>query len=176
MTFRKVSEELIYEGAVFTFARVTFESPSGERFDREILKHNGAVAVVPLTDDGDVVLVRQYRGAVERELLEIPAGLLDIVGESRPTAAARELREETGFEARSLVELTTFVPAPGLLNELVTVFLATGLTHVGNDLQGPEEQHMTIVRIPFAEALAMSRDGRIVDAKTIIGLNLTAAR
>ncbi len=176
MNFTKVREHIIYEGPVFTLADVTFVSPDGENFRRQYVRHHGAVAVVPLTDDGKVILVSQYRGSIESDLLEIPAGLLDVEGESLELAAARELREETGMEATHLKFLTTVVPAPGLTDERVSIFVAHGLCEVGQDRKGPEEKYMTMVTIALAEALAMTYSGGIVDGKTIIGLHLVAGR
>ena len=176
MGFTKLHETAIYAGPVFTLAEVTFQSPDGEEFQRQYVRHRGAVAVVPLTDDGKVILVSQYRGSIESDLLEIPAGLLDVEGESLEVAAARELREETGMEAKHLELLTTVVPAPGMTDERVAIFVAHGLREVGQDRKGPEEKYMTMVSITVTEALAMTRSGAIVDGKTIIGLHLVAGR
>jgi ADP-ribose pyrophosphatase len=140
------------------------------------VRHAGAVAVVPLHADGTVTLVRQFRAALGVELLEIPAGLRDIVGEPDERTAERELVEEAGLAAEQIERLVSFHNSPGFCDESVGVFLATGLREVPDDRQGIEEQHMTLERVPLEEALAMIDDGRITDAKTIIGLTLTASR
>lgn len=168
--FRRISQSLLYQGRVFALMNEVFEAPDGERFDRQIVRHNGAVAVVPLHDDGTVTLIRQYRPSVDRRILEIPAGLLDVPGESRLDAAQRELREETGFTAASLTELCEYVPVPGLADELVTIFLARHLTFVGTELMGAEEQDITYERVPLADCFAMVAAGAIVDGKTSLGL------
>ena len=168
--FRRISESILYQGRVFALIDEVYEAPDGAQFDRQIIRHNGAVAVVPLHEDGTVTLIRQYRPAIDQRILEIPAGLLDVPGESRVEAAHRELREETGYTAASMEKLCDFVPAPGLADELVTIFLARGLTFVGAELIGAEEQDITYERVTVAEAHARVVEGSIVDGKTALGL------
>lgn len=168
--FRRLSQSMLYQGRVFSLVDEVFESPDGEKFDRQIIRHNGAVAVVPLHDDGTVTLIRQYRPSIDRRILEIPAGLLDVAGESRRDAAHRELREETGYSAGSLIQLCDYVPAPGLADELVTIFLARDLKFVGTELMGAEERDITYERVPLSDGYAMVADRSIVDGKTALGL------
>ena len=174
--FTKLEEVELVAGKVVTFARVRVVGPGGMEFERDVLRHPGVVAVVPLHDDGSVTLVRQYRVAIDREVLELPAGTRDIADEAPEVAAARELAEEAGLAARELRELTTYFVAPGLTDEAIVLYLAEGLSDVPTDRQGPEELAMTVERIPLPDALAMVEEGRITDAKTIIGLALTARR
>jgi ADP-ribose pyrophosphatase len=174
--FTKLGEEEIVAAKVFRVVRTTFRGPDGDEFERTVIDHPGAVAVVPLHDDGTVTLVRQYRVALEDELLELPAGTRDVEGEDEALTAARELAEEAGLEAASLEHLVTFYNAPGISNEALSVFLARHLTTVAHDRQSVEEHHMTLERVPLDDALAMIEDGRIQDAKTIIGLTLAARR
>lgn len=174
--FRIVDRRTIHEGYAFDLDVVTVEDPAGARFERDTIQHRGAVAVVPLHDDGTVTLVRQYRAPLDEHLLELPAGLRDVEGEDTAVTATRELEEEAGLAAGSIELLTEFQSAPGLLNERVWVYLATGLTHVDTDRQGHEEDWMTIHRIPLAEAVDQVRSGAITDAKTVIGLLLAASR
>jgi 8-oxo-dGDP phosphatase len=173
--FRVVDEKVVWSNHRFmSLAEVTIESPEGERLRRDVLHHPGAVAVLPLHDDGTVTLVRQYRAAIDEVIWEIPAGLRDVDGEPPVDTASRELAEEAGLAAAELRYLTTFHNSPGHCDETVQIFLATGLTTVPDDRQGAEEQHMDVARLPLAEALAMVGDGRITDAKTVIGLLLLA--
>jgi 8-oxo-dGTP pyrophosphatase MutT (NUDIX family) len=172
--FRKLGEVPLVEAKVFRLVRSTFEGPGGARFERHIIHHPGAVAVVPLHDDGTVSLVRQYRVALEDELLELPAGTRDVDGEDEAVTAQRELVEEAGLAAGSVEHLSTFYNAPGISDETITLFLARDLTPCEHDRQSEEEHAMTVERVPLEEALAMVEDGRITDAKTIIGLTLTA--
>jgi ADP-ribose pyrophosphatase len=168
--FSQLSETELARNPVFRFMSVTFAAPSGEQFERQIVRHPGAVAVLPLHDDGTVTLVRQYRGAINDTIIEIPAGVLDVPGEDLAAAAARELREEVGLSATSMRYLTSYQAAIGFSDERITLFLATGLTFVGVDLQGPEESHMVQLRVSLAEAIEMVRDGVICDSKTAIAL------
>ncbi len=168
--FRLVGEEVVHRGYAIEVSVGTFEAPDGHRFVRDIVHHPGAVGVVPLHDDGSVTLVRQYRAAIEDDLLEIPAGLRDVSGEPPDVTARRELAEEAGLDAQRCEPIGTFHVAAGFSDEVVHLFLATGLHPVANDLQGPEEQAMLVERHPFDEVLAMIADGRITDAKTIIGM------
>jgi ADP-ribose pyrophosphatase len=171
--FAKRDERVIHRGEVVTLVESTFVDPDGEEFIREVVHHPGAVSVVPVLDDGaTAVLVRQYRSAIERLLLEIPAGKLDVDGENHAAAAARELEEEVGYRAGALEKLAEFYNSPGFCDEHATVYLATGLEPCGVSAQGAEERHMTIEHVALADVPAMIADGRLVDAKTIIGLTL----
>lgn len=171
--FRMESEREVYSGRVFSVAVGTFRAPDGSIFDRDLVHHLGAVGIVPLLEDGTVVLVRQYRAPVDRELLEIPAGLCDVDGEPPEVTARRELVEEVGLRAGALDLLTRFHNSPGFADEAVRVYLATDLSTAVQDLQGPEEQHMTVERMPLDEAMRLVGTGAITDAKTLIGLSLT---
>lgn len=174
--FAKLGEEELARGFRFSVVRARFRASSGEEFTRDIVHHPGAVAVVPLHDDGTVSLVRQFRASLEADLLELPAGLRDVEGESDVETARRELIEEAGLRAGTLEHLVTFHNSPGFCDEDVAVYLATDLNDVPHDRQGVEEQAMTMERITVTESLAMVDDGRITDAKTIIGLSLAARR
>jgi ADP-ribose pyrophosphatase len=170
--FSKRAEETLYHGRVISVVKATFVTPDGDQVDREIVHHPGAVSVVPLLDDDTVVLVRQYRAALERELLEIPAGKRDVSGEPVETTANRELAEEVGFHARKLVRLVEFYNSAGFSDEHSTVFLGLDLEAVPNDLQGAEERHMAIEHIALADVGGMIERAEVMDAKTIIGLLL----
>lgn len=174
--FTKLSEVELLRGYAFRACKARFRGPDGTEFERDVLHHPGAVAVLPLHADGTVTLVRQYRPALDADLVEIPAGIRDVDGEDDRTTAARELVEEAGLQAGHLELLATFHNAPGYCDESVAIFLATELTAVADDRQGAEEQVMTVERLPLAEALAWVDDGRITDAKTIIGLGTLARR
>ena len=176
-SFRVVEERTVWQGRrLLRVAEVTVESPEGERLEREVLHHPGAVAALPLHDDGTVTLVRQYRVATDSDMWELPAGLRDVDGEPPAETARRELVEEAGLAADGIRHLITFHNSPGCCDETVQVFLATGLRSVPDDRQGPEERHMLVERMPLSAALAMVDDGRITDSKTVIGLLLAARR
>ena len=168
--FWRVSTEAIYVGRVFTLSQEIFESPTGERFDRQIVRHNGAVAVVPLHDDNTVSLILQYRPALGMRIYEIPAGLCDRPDEPKADAARRELQEEVGLAAKSLELLGDCTPAPGLTDERVTIYLARGLTDIRATADGPEEDDLVVHRISLDDALLMIDRGEIVDGKTVIAL------
>lgn len=174
--FARIGERLVHAGAVVDFYERTFRVPDGSTMVRDVVTHPGAVSVVAVDDDGLVILVRQFRAATEVEMWEIPAGKLDVVGEELEAAARRELAEEVGVAAASLVHLVSFHNSPGFCDELQHTYLATGLIEVGTDLQGIEEEHMTTRRWSFADARAAIADGTITDAKTIIGILLAGER
>ncbi len=167
--FSLVAENEIYRGDVITVVTGEFLTPEGKTITRDIVRHPGAVSVVPVDGD-EIVLVRQYRAAAGREILEIPAGKRDVEGEPPETAAIRELEEEVGFTTGRLVELSRFYNSVGFSDEYSYVYLATDLQPVPTDRQGPEEHHMTIERLALEEVGAAITDGRIEDAKTVIGL------
>jgi 8-oxo-dGTP pyrophosphatase MutT (NUDIX family) len=169
-SFRIAQESTEFAGSRISVARVAVDGPGGERHEREIVHHPGAVAVIPLHPDGTITLVRQYRAALDTEMWEIPAGLRDVEGEPTERTAERELIEEAGLRPGHLEHVVTFHNSPGFSDESVVVYVATDLSEVPDDRQSVEEQHMLIVRLPLDEARAMVRDGRITDAKTVIGL------
>jgi 8-oxo-dGTP pyrophosphatase MutT (NUDIX family) len=156
---------------VISVAEGTFVSPSGTEFQRDLVHHPGAVSVVPVDGD-EAVLVRQYRAAVDLEVLEIPAGKRDVAGEAPEATAQRELAEEVGLSAGRLVKLAEFYNSIGFSDELSHVFLGTELTDVPKDLQGLEEEHMTVERIRLDDVPALIAARELVDAKTVIGLLL----
>jgi ADP-ribose pyrophosphatase len=155
-------------------AEGTFLSPSGSTFQRDLVHHPGAVSVVPVDGD-EVVLVRQYRAAVDREVLEIPAGKRDVAGEPPELTAHRELAEEVGMRAGSMELLLNVHHSPGFCDEYGHVFLATDLEPVAQNREGPEEQVMSLHRIDLVEAVEMCLRGAITDAKSVGGI-LAAAR
>jgi len=169
--FTKQGEREVWSGAVISVAEGTFLSPSGSTFQRDLVHHPGAVSVVPVDGD-EVVLVRQYRAAVDLEVLEIPAGKRDVAGEPPELTAQRELAEEVGLAAGQLVKLAEFYNSIGFSDELSHVFLGTDLTPVGDDRQGEEEEHMSIERIRLDDVPALIAARELVDAKTVIGLLL----
>jgi ADP-ribose pyrophosphatase len=174
--FRKLGERTVHRGHVVTFAVGSFEGPEGERFERDIVHHPGAVSVVAVDDDGNAVLVRQYRAALDETILELPAGKLDVDGEDPLVCAQRELAEEVGLAASEWELLAAFHHSPGFCDELGRVYLARGLTAVPDSRQGIEEQALTIERWPVADAPALVAHGTVHDAKTVIGLLLARER
>ncbi len=173
--FRFEAERSIYTGHVISVAVGTFIGPDGVAFERDVVHHPGAVSVVPLLDDGTVVLVRQYRAALDAHLLEIPAGKRDIPGEPPEVVAARELEEEVGMRAGRLDLLAEFYNSPGFSDERSFVYLGRDLVATATDLQGVEEQHMVIEHVALDAVPSMIAAAEITDAKTIIGLTLAQA-
>lgn len=154
-------------------------TPDGATVEREIVHHPGAVAVVAAVEGRagvEVVLVRQYRAALDALVLELPAGTRDVDGEDPADTARRELQEEAGLDAPLLEHLVGFHNSPGFCDEFLDVYLAREPRVVDHDRQGAEELAMTVLRVPMSEAIAMIGDGRITDAKTIIGLLLARDR
>lgn len=174
--FTRLGETVVHDGSRIRVAVARYATPDGAEVERDVVHHPGAVAVVPLHDDGTVTLVSQFRTALDDDLIELPAGVRDIAGEPEAVTANRELAEEVGLHAACLEHLVTFHNSPGFCDEAVWVYLGTGLTEVPHHRQGPEEEAMVVLRVGLADALTMIEDGRITDAKTVIGLTLTAGR
>lgn len=176
--FETVQHDTVYDG-YSTVHRDLVRMPDGTTHEREFVHHFDAVAVVPLLDDGSVLLLKQYRHPIGRYVLEIPAGKLDVEGEDPEEAARRELREEVGYDARHLELLTRFANSAGWNDEWTTVYLGTGL-HEADARESfereAEEADMEVVRIPLDDAVAEARAGSLPDAKTVIGLLLAADR
>ena len=177
--FETRGSETAYDGMLTRVRVDQVAMPDGSVSDREVVEHPDAVAVVALTDDGDVLLLKQYRHPYGRYLLEIPAGKLDHEGEEPDDAARRELVEEVGLDAGTLTPLVTFHNSAGWTTESTTVYLATGLHEAEPDADftpKAEEADMEVVRLALADAVLLARRGELPDAKTIIGLLLAADR
>ncbi len=175
-SFEHLGDQSVYRGYIWEVVVGSFRDPAGEEFTRDIVRSPGAVAVVPLIREPDgshsVVLLRQYRAAFAREIVEVPAGMRDVDGEDPEQTARRELIEETGYDAGSLRLLHRFYPSTGMTDSVLHVYLATDLRHVGRQMHGPEEAHMEVFTVPFADAVGMVVSGEIADAKSTIGLLL----
>jgi 8-oxo-dGTP pyrophosphatase MutT (NUDIX family) len=175
--FRALGEEVVHEGPVVRVARTTISGPDGGTHEREVVHHPGAVAVVPVLDDGvTAVLVRQYRSALDQLVLEIPAGKCDVDGEAAERTAARELEEEVGYRAGHMEQLCLIHNSPGFSDERVTIFLARDLEAGEATPHGVEEEHMVVEHVSLRDADRLIADGRITDAKSVVGLLLARDR
>ncbi|MEO6121293.1 MAG: NUDIX hydrolase [Acidimicrobiales bacterium] len=175
--FRRLGGERVWQGVVIGLDVDRFAAPDGTEFIREVVRHPGAVSVVPVLADGrGVLMVRQYRAALDRDLLEIPAGKRDVAGEAPEITAARELEEEVGMVAGRLERLGEFFNSAGFCDEHSIVYLATALTPCGTTAYGVEEEHMTIEVVALDEVPRLIAEGTLVDAKSIIGLLLARER
>ncbi len=163
----------IYKGTVVTLNVDTVRLPNGHTIDLEVIRHPGASAVVPLKDDGTVVLIRQFRHAANGFIYEIPAGKLH-PKEDPLACAARELEEEIGYKAGHFQLLSSIFTAPGFADEVIHVYLATELTVGTQNLD--QDEVLEVVEMPLREAIAKIEDGTIRDAKTIVGLQAVYIR
>lgn len=172
--FRVTGAAPLADFGFFAVEEVTIETPGGEGARRVVVRHSGAVAVVPvLSDRKTAVLVRQYRAATDRELLEVPAGKRDVDGEEPETTAAREMQEEVGYTSERLVKLGEFFNAPGSSDEYSHVYVALDVVERdGPEPTSVEEKHMVIERVALADTELLVAQRRLVDAKSIIGLLL----
>ncbi|KAA2252872.1 NUDIX hydrolase [Solihabitans fulvus] len=169
--FRTVESRDGYVGRVIALRVDEVLMPGDGTARREVIEHYGAVAVVVLDEDGNVVLIHQYRHPLGRRLWELPAGLLDAAGESDVDAARRELAEEVGLAAADWSVLVDVAASPGFTDEVVRVYLATVLSTVDRDISlGDEETDLVIERFPIAEAVRMALAGEIVNASAVAGL------
>ena len=158
------SSELIFDGKVLHVYKDDINLPDGGKSIREYCKHNGAVAVVPLTRDGEVVCVRQYRYALDCVTLEIPAGKFDYIGEDHREAALRELREETGYTPGVLTDIGPLATSPALLTEIIYLYLAEDM--IPGETDPDPDEFLEIVHIPLEELVDMILRGEVRDAKT----------
>jgi len=157
----------IYKGRVVSLDVDTVTLPNGVTVELEMVHHPGAAAVVPIKEDGTVILIRQYRHAAGGYIYEIPAGKLH-AGEDPKICAARELEEEIGYRAASLELLVSILTTPGFTDEVIHIYKGTGLTLAKQNLD--HDEVIEIIEIPLEKAIAQVRDGTIRDAKTIVGL------
>jgi 8-oxo-dGTP pyrophosphatase MutT (NUDIX family) len=174
--FQRVSEEELLRAWLFRVDRLELRDPSGAPFERVVVRHPGAVTVVPVHQDGTVTLVRQYRAAVDTMVLEIPAGTRDRDGEAPEETARRELVEEAGLEADHWELLIGTWNSPGVSDQHTLVYLATGLRAVATRPDGVEEGYMTRARVSLADVDALVEDGSLKDETTVLGLYLARAR
>ena len=161
---KQISSELIFDGKVVHLYCDKIELPNGKESVREYVKHIGAVCVLPITKDGEAVLVRQYRYAVGRMLLEIPAGKLDSKDEDPEDAVRRELREETGAVAGRLTYVGKYYSSPAILDECIHMYIAEELEF--GDTDPDDDEFLEIVKMPLAEIAEMIAIGEIIDGKT----------
>ena len=163
----KESEE-IFDGQVLHLFKDTIELPNGREATREVIRHIGAVAIVPLTDDGKVIVERQFRYPLNQVITEIPAGKLDSKTEDRLAAAKRELEEETGFTADEWIDLGNYYPAAAYCDEKITMHLAKGLHKGTRNLD--EDEFLNIREVALEELVEDIMQGKIADGKTQVAL------
>ena len=163
----------VYKGPVFSIESGTLREPGGVRARRDIIRHSGSVAVLPVHDDGRVVLIRQYRCAYEKQVIELPAGRID-KDETALQAAKRELSEEAGVGARKWERLLRILPSPGFCDETVTIYRATGL--FASATEPDPDERIEIRDLSLPAALALIASGKIEDGKTVVALLLEKQR
>ena len=165
-----LSGEEIYPGKIIRVEKWQVELPNGGTAMREIVKHNGASAIVPVDDSGMVTMVRQHRVAIDQCTWEIPAGKLDSPNEDPFEAAKCELEEETGLQAEHWQKLTSVYTTPGFCNERISIYLATGLSQ--HPAHPDADEFLRLKKIPLDDAIAQCVSGEIQDGKTLVGLLL----
>ena len=174
LTEVSLESERVYDGKLLHINCDTVRLPDGRQAFREYVVHPGAVMVIPLFDDGRVLMESQYRYPIDAVTLEVPAGKLDAPDEDPLVCAERELSEETGYTAEHITKLTTIATTVGFSNEKIHLYVAEGLTP--GKQHTDEDEFINVVKVPLAEAVAMATDGRIVDAKSVISILMLAAQ
>ncbi len=167
---KTMKSEKVYEGRILTLRVDTVELPNKKYSKREIIEHSGGAAIVPITDDGKVVLVKQYRKAVEDFLLEIPAGKLEY-DEDPLECVTRELKEETGYKSENIEFLCEIYPSPGYTAEKIYIYLARNLIKGEQELD--EGEYVEVEEIELDKFMDMVNSNEIIDAKTITGILMT---
>ena len=170
---KQTATEEIFDGIILHVVRDTVDLPNGHSSVREVIRHIGAVCVIPVTENNEVIVERQYRYPLDRVILEIPAGKLDSPDEDRLSAIQRELREETGYSADEWMNIGDFHPAPAYSDEYITMYLARGLHKGKQDLDADE--FLNVYTIPLKDLVDDVMSGKISDAKTQVAV-LKAAR
>lgn len=160
-----INTKEIYDGKVVKLRVDEVTLPNGHTSKRELLSHQGAAAIIPITKDGKIIFVKQYRKAVEKTLIEIPAGLID-EGERPERTAVRELEEETGYTTKKLTFVTSFYPSPGYTNELNYIYFTDELELLENVVAGDEDEFVEVIALTLTEAQAYVKEEHIQDAKT----------
>lgn len=169
MAFELIESESIYNGRAFHIRRDHVRLPDGRSTRLDIVEHIGSAVIVPVDDEGNMYFVRQYRHAARLDMLELPAGTLEL-DEDPLVCAQREVREETGMASGNLQEIGGFYLAPGYSTEFMRVYLATDLRH--DPLEADADEFLSVEKIPVAEALRMAETGQLPDAKSLAALLL----
>lgn len=169
MNFDILNREILHKGRAFDLQRVRLRLPDGRETNYDIVDHRGAVVVIPIDEEGNILFVRQYRVGAVQELLEMPAGMLE-KGEAPETTAAREIREETGMKSGQLQKIGQFFLTPGYSTEILHIFTARELSY--DPLEADDDEFLKVVKIPYTQALEMARSGEIRDGKTLACLLL----
>jgi ADP-ribose pyrophosphatase len=169
---KRVDCQRVFDGIILHVDHMTYELPNGSLARRECARHIGASAIVPVDNEGNVYLVKQFRACIDQVLLEVPAGKLDYAGEDRLEAAQRELREETGFTAKSWTFLTDIFTSPGFSDEKISLYLARDLE--AGESAPDEDEFLNIVKLPLPEVVAMIARGEVNDAKTVSAVLMAA--
>lgn len=164
----KLESENIFDGNLLHIKKDKVKLPNGGEAYREWVKHPGAAAVIPLTDQGEIILVRQYRYPIDEVTLEIPAGKLDVSGEDPLECAKRELSEETGYTAQKYKFLSKLATSVGFSDEVIYIYAAKGLK--AGTQHTDEDEFINVVKVPLAEAVEMVLDGRINDGKSVTAI------
>jgi len=167
---KKKKATLAYQCKIFDVWEEEFDLPNGKKTRQSWINHNPTVAIIAINDKNEILLIKQYRNAVKKHLLEIPAGSLDGSEEAPAVCAQRELAEETGFKANILVKLFEGYPLPGYCNEYMYFFLAQDLIHA--PLTPDEDEFIEIMPVSFSHARKLIENGEIIDAKTVLGIFL----
>ncbi len=165
--FEPINQETVFSGRIVEARVDTLLAPDGRQITREVIHHPGAVAIIPIDSEDNVLLVRQYRYPVGHDLLEIPAGVIE-AGESPDYTAQRELQEEIGYASRNLRALGGIYSSPGFCDEILYIYLARDL--VESELPGDEDEDITVERVPMSDVGRLIRLGEIQDAKSVAGL------
>lgn len=164
LTEKQLSSEYMYKGRIINLRRDNALLPNGTTAFREVIEHKGGVCVAALTDDDELLFVRQFRYPYSEVVLEIPAGKRDSLDEDPLMCGIRELKEETGAEAEKFIPLGTLYPSPGYCGEIIWMYLATGLTY--GESNPDDDEFLSIEKIPLEKAVDMILSGDIKDAKT----------
>ncbi|MDY6053192.1 MAG: NUDIX hydrolase [Anaerovibrio sp.] len=164
----KISSENIYDGTLLHVKKDKVELPNGDISYREWIKHPGASAVIPVTDNNEIILVRQYRYPIQALTMEIPAGKLDVAGEDPLECAKRELEEETGYSAQEYQFLTKLATTVGFSDEFIYIYAARGLK--AGQQHTDEDEFINVVTVPLAKAVEMVHSGEILDGKSVVAI------
>lgn len=172
--WKRLKRELVHEGSIINYYRDTVQVPNGNVVEWDFIGHNGAAAVVPVTEDGKILMVRQYRNALDRMTLEIPAGGLNGTDEPTRTAAARELEEETGYRSEELTFLISLNTTVAFCNEKIDVYVAKNLVPSSQHLD--EDEFIDVVPMDVKELMEMIYEGKLMDSKTVAAVLAYSSR